>query len=103
MGFLAKLLRPRPTIRVIEHAYTAQCFVTADLDNNQINAFHPGAMQFSHENSVAEHGPLRVAIIAPDNGPSIRVAERTGFASRENALYKGEPILLFRRLRPALA
>ncbi len=53
-------------IRTIGHAYTAQCFVTADEDNNQINAFHPGAMQFSHENSVAEQGPLRVAIIAPD-------------------------------------
>ena len=53
-------------IRTIEHAYTAQCFVTADDDNNQINAFHPGAMQFSHENRVADMGPLRVAIIAPD-------------------------------------
>jgi adenosine kinase len=53
-------------IRTIGHAYTAQCFVTADLDNNQINAFHPGAMQFSHENNVAECGPLAVAIIAPD-------------------------------------
>lgn len=53
-------------IRKIAHAYTAQCFVTADLDNNQINAFHPGAMQFSHENNVADAGPLRVAIIAPD-------------------------------------
>ncbi len=53
-------------IRKIAHAYTAQCFVTADLDNNQINAFHPGAMQFSHENNVADVGPLRVAIIAPD-------------------------------------
>jgi adenosine kinase len=53
-------------IRKIAHAYTAQCFVTADLDNNQINAFHPGAMQFAHENNVADCGPLRVAIIAPD-------------------------------------
>jgi adenosine kinase len=53
-------------IRRIAQAYTAQCFVTADLDNNQINAFHPGAMQFSHENKVADCGPLRVAIIAPD-------------------------------------
>lgn len=53
-------------IRKIGHAYTAQCFVTADLDNNQINAFHPGAMQFAHENNVADHGELRVAIIAPD-------------------------------------
>ena len=53
-------------IRKIEHAYTAQCFVTADLDNNQINAFHPGAMQFAHENNIADAGPVRVAIIAPD-------------------------------------
>jgi adenosine kinase len=53
-------------IKTIEDAYTAQCFVTADQDNNQINAFHPGAMQFSHENNVADQGPLRVAIIAPD-------------------------------------
>ena len=53
-------------IKTIEDAYTAQCFVTADQDNNQINAFHPGAMQFSHENNVADCGPLRVAIIAPD-------------------------------------
>lgn len=53
-------------IRTIGDAYTAQCFVTADQDNNQINAFHPGAMQHSHENSVAEVGPLRVAIISPD-------------------------------------
>jgi adenosine kinase len=53
-------------IKTIPDAYTAQCFVTADQDNNQINAFHPGAMQFSHENKVADQGPLRVAIIAPD-------------------------------------
>lgn len=53
-------------VRVIDDAFTAQCFVTADLDNNQINAFHPGAMQFSHLNNVADQGPLRVAIISPD-------------------------------------
>jgi adenosine kinase len=53
-------------IKTIQDAYTAQCFVTADQDNNQINAFHPGAMQFAHENNVADCGPLRVAIIAPD-------------------------------------
>ncbi len=53
-------------IKTIPNAYTAQCFVTADVDGNQINAFHPGAMQFSHENNVADCGALRVAIIAPD-------------------------------------
>jgi len=53
-------------IRQIADAYTAQCFVTADLDNNQINAFHPGAMEYSHESNVLEHAPLRLAIIGPD-------------------------------------
>jgi len=67
--YLARFERlgiPTRAIRRIADAYTAQCFVTADLDNNQINAFHPGAMQFSHDNNVADCGALRVAIIAPD-------------------------------------
>jgi RimJ/RimL family protein N-acetyltransferase len=38
-----------------------------------------------------------VAIISHDNVPSIRVAEKGGFSLREDAVYKGEPILLFRR------
>ena len=38
-----------------------------------------------------------VAIIDPANQPSIRLAEKAGFDRREDALYKGEPILLFRR------
>jgi adenosine kinase len=63
---LTKLALDTRAIRKIDHAYTAQCFVTADLDNNQINAFHPGAMQFAHENNVADCGALRVAIVAPD-------------------------------------
>jgi adenosine kinase len=59
-------------VRTIKDAYTAQCFVTADLDNNQINAFHPGAMQFSQENNVADQGALRVAIIAPDGSDGMK-------------------------------
>jgi RimJ/RimL family protein N-acetyltransferase len=42
-------------------------------------------------------GPEIVAIISHANAPSIRVAEKGGFSVREEALYKGEPILLFRR------
>lgn len=40
-----------------------------------------------------------VAIIDPDNAPSIRVAEKAGFAERLEAVYRDEPILLFRRSR----
>jgi len=47
-------------------------------------------------------GPAEfVAIISPDNAPSIRVAEKAGFSERSEALYRGEPILLFRRPAPA--
>lgn len=53
-------------IRVIEDSFTAQCFITTDIDNNQINAFHPGAMTYSHQNKVAEAGPVKFAIVAPD-------------------------------------
>ena len=57
---------PTNNILIKSAAYTAQCFVTADVDNNQINAFHPGAMSFAHENHVADAGPVAIAIISPD-------------------------------------
>ncbi|MQA39703.1 carbohydrate kinase family protein [Rugamonas aquatica] len=53
-------------ILIKPEAYNAQCFVTADEDNNQINAFHPGAMSYAHENEVAKAGPAAIAIISPD-------------------------------------
>ncbi|PKO25808.1 MAG: carbohydrate kinase family protein [Betaproteobacteria bacterium HGW-Betaproteobacteria-8] len=53
-------------IKVIPDSYTAQAFITTDLDDNQIIAFHPGAMQQSHLNSVAEAKDISLAIIAPD-------------------------------------
>ncbi|MGO4380506.1 carbohydrate kinase family protein [Pseudoduganella sp. RAF53_2] len=53
-------------ILIKKDAYNAQCFVTADSDHNQINAFHPGAMSFAHENDVAKAGAARIAIISPD-------------------------------------
>ncbi|MBJ7310583.1 carbohydrate kinase family protein [Rugamonas sp. CCM 8940] len=63
---LNKLNIPTTNILVKDDSYTAQCFVTADADNNQINAFHPGAMSFAHENPIAKAGAARVAIISPD-------------------------------------
>lgn len=56
----------RRCIRTIEAAYTAQAFITTDADGNQITAFHPGAMTQSHQNRVADAGPVRLAIVAPD-------------------------------------
>lgn len=53
-------------IRTIETSYTAQAFITTDMDGNQITAFHPGAMALSHQNKIADAGQVKVAIIAPD-------------------------------------
>jgi adenosine kinase len=61
---------PTDYIRVIESEHTAQGFVTTDLDNNQIWAFHPGAMQQSHLNKVTEakakEKEIAIGIVAPD-------------------------------------
>ncbi len=56
----------RTHVRRLEHAFTAQAFITTDLDNNQITAFHPGAMNESHLNRIAEADGITVGIIAPD-------------------------------------
>lgn len=47
-------------------SYTGQAFITTDQDDNQITAFHPGAMGFSHENSVLKTEGVSVGIVAPD-------------------------------------
>jgi adenosine kinase len=58
----------RDWIRVLEDAYTSQCFITTDLDNNQLNSFHPGAMERAHEASLADVGEDFVAGIVSPNG-----------------------------------
>jgi len=50
----------------VEDHYTAQAIIITDTDNNQITAFHPGAMQMAGETAVPERTDLKVAIIAPD-------------------------------------
>jgi len=63
---LDRLEISRRCIRVIDSSYTAQAFITTDADNNQITAFHPGAMALSHQNKVSDAGAVKLAIIAPD-------------------------------------
>ncbi|MDO9312649.1 MAG: carbohydrate kinase family protein [Nitrosomonas sp.] len=53
-------------VQHIPETFTAQAFITTDLDDNQITAFHPGAMNFSHLNSVKDTRDIRLGIIAPD-------------------------------------
>ena len=53
-------------VKTIANTFTAQAFITTDIDDNQITAFHPGAMLESHQNSVKEAANISLAIIAPD-------------------------------------
>jgi adenosine kinase len=63
---LAKLGISKRCVRSIDDSFTAQAFITTDADGNQITAFHPGAMALSHQNGVADAGPVKFAIVAPD-------------------------------------
>ena len=56
----------RTHIKNVSGSFTAQAFITTDLDDNQITAFHPGAMNESHQNSVKDTRDVTLAIIAPD-------------------------------------
>ena len=50
----------------VENTYTAQAFLTTDTDNNQIIAFHPGAMNYAHKNRVDDADGVTLGIVAPD-------------------------------------
>ncbi len=53
-------------IRHAANTFTAQAFITTDLADNQITAFHPGAMNHAHENQVSQAKNIKLGIIAPD-------------------------------------
>lgn len=53
-------------ITVVDDAFTGQAFITTDLDDNQITAFHPGAMNESHRNKVSDAEGIKLGIISPD-------------------------------------
>jgi adenosine kinase len=63
---LDKLQLSQQHIRKIPDTFTAQAFITTDLDDNQITAFHPGAMNHSHANHVHDAREVGLGIIAPD-------------------------------------
>ncbi|HXZ97001.1 MAG TPA: carbohydrate kinase family protein [Burkholderiales bacterium] len=63
---LEKLNLSQKFIRQVPDTFTAQAFITTDLDDNQITAFHPGAMNYSHYNHVHEADGVNLGIISPD-------------------------------------
>ncbi len=56
----------REHITIVPDEFTAQAFITTDLDDNQITAFHPGAMNKSHVNQVSDADDITIGIISPD-------------------------------------
>jgi adenosine kinase len=63
---LAQLGLDATHVLTIAQSFTAQAFITTDLDDNQITAFHPGAMNFSHSNHVGDAPGVKLGIVAPD-------------------------------------
>ena len=56
----------REYLTQIDDCYTAQAFITTDLDDNQITAFHPGAMNNAHEVKVPTNDGISLGLISPD-------------------------------------
>jgi adenosine kinase len=64
---------PTDHVKVIDSEHTAQAYIITDLDDNQITAFHPGAMMVSHENKVTDalgsNNGVTVGIVASHRPP----------------------------------
>jgi adenosine kinase len=56
----------RKHVKVLDDIYTGQAFITTDQDDNQITAFHPGAMSESHRNRVDDATGVSIGIVSPD-------------------------------------
>ncbi|MDP2028568.1 MAG: carbohydrate kinase family protein [Thiobacillus sp.] len=56
----------RESIRQLPGSFTAQAFITTDLADNQITAFHPGAMNYSHQNDASKAAEIGLGIVSPD-------------------------------------
>ncbi len=63
---LDKLGLQQKHVRVVPGTFTAQAFITTDLDDNQITAFHPGAMSQSHLNIIDDAEGVELGIVSPD-------------------------------------
>ncbi len=53
-------------IHILDNQYTGQAYITTDQDGNQITAFHPGAMSFSHLNAIPANADISIGIVSPD-------------------------------------
>ena len=83
---LERLELTRECVKHLPGTYTAQAFITTDLDDNQITAFHPGAMNLSHENDAGRAPSIGLGIVSPDG--------REGMLAHARQLHKaGTPFV----------
>jgi adenosine kinase len=66
MQRLGQLKLDTTHVRLVPNTYTAQAFITTDLDDNQLTAFHPGAMNHSHENDIRTAQGVKLGMVSPD-------------------------------------
>jgi adenosine kinase len=66
MQRLSQLRLDSTHVRLVSGTYTAQAFITTDLDDNQLTAFHPGAMNHSHENDIRTAQGVTLGMVSPD-------------------------------------
>ena len=79
---LSKLGISSEFVRTIDEAYTAQAMIITDIDNNQINGFHPGAMEQAWRTRIEARSDIRLGIIAPD-GRDAMVQHAEQFAAAD--------------------
>ena len=53
-------------VRQVDELYTAQAMIMTDRDNNQITAFHPGAMMQAHASRIEARSDIKLGMISPD-------------------------------------
>jgi adenosine kinase len=83
-------------VREMADEYTAQAYITTDADNNQITAFHPGAMNHAHVNHVPKAAGLRLGIVAPENREGMKLhAEQFAAAGIPFIFDPGQGMTLF--------
>ena len=99
-------------IKQVDASFTAQAFITTDMDDNQITAFHPGAMAQSHQNNVNDAKEVSLAIIAPDGRDGMFLHAKQCFEAdipfmfdpgQGLPMFNGEDLLFFIEMATYLA
>ncbi len=86
----------RTYIRELADTYTAQCYITTDVEHNQIAAFHPGAMNRSQELKVPADAGIKIGVVAPDGREAMLQHARQFHAAGIPFLFDiGQGILIF--------